>query len=102
MGAGISKLRNQTNTGKAIEGKFNKFFELISGGLRSVGFKNKNQFLIDNARKGAVDRDLNIVSGFRDVMDDTTLDIARKYSKVVGDKIAVPARQKQILEEMTQ
>ena len=99
-GAGISKLRNQTNTGKAIEGKFNKFAELISGGLRSVGFKNKNQFLIDNARRGAVDADLSIVSGFRDVIDDTTNAIARKYSKVAGDKIAVPVRQKQILEEM--
>ena len=100
VGAGISKLRNQTNTGKVVEGSFNKFAELISGGLRSVGFKNKNQFVIDNARKGAVDADLSIVSGFRDVIDETTNAIARKYSKVAGDKIAVPARQKQILEEM--
>ena len=100
VGAGVSKLRNQTATGKAIDGKFNKFFELISGGLRSTGFKNKNQFLIDNVRKGAVDADLNIVNQFRDVIDKNTLDIARKYSKVAGDKIGVPQTQKKLLEEM--
>ena len=100
-GAGISKLRNSAGKGKAIGGgKLDQFFELISGGLRARGDKNINQFLIDNARKGAVDADLNIVNQFRDVIDKTTGDVARKYSKVAGDKIAAPQRQKQILEEM--
>ena len=43
---------------------------------------------------------VNIVNQFRDVIDKTTGDVARKYSKVAGDKIAAPQRQKQILEEM--
>ena len=100
VGAGISKLRNQTGTGKALGNKFDKFFETISGGLRSIGFKNKNQFLIDNVRKGAVDADLNILNQFRDVIDKTTGDISRKYSKVAGDKIGAPQVQKEMLEEM--
>ena len=100
VGAGVSKLRKQTGTGKALEGKFNKFFETIAGGLRSVGFKNKNQFLIDNIRKGRFDKDVNIVNKFRDVIEENTMDIARKYNKVAGNKIGVPAEQKKILEQM--
>ena len=100
VGMGISKLRNQTGTGKVIEGKLNKFFETVAGGLRSIGFKNKNQFIIDNARKGAVDADLNKATGFRDKIEKNIQDIGRKYNKVAGNKIAEPKIQNNILEEM--
>ena len=100
VGAGVSKLRTQTGTGKALEGKFNKFFETIAGGLRSVGFKNKNQFLIENLRKGRFDKDLNITNQFRDVIEENTMSLAKKYNKVAGNKISDLAEQKKILEQM--
>ena len=100
VGAGISKLRNQTGTGKALGNKFDKFFETISGGLRSIGFKNKNQFLIDNVRKGRVDKDLNIANQWRDGIDKNTLDIARKYNSAAGGKISDLEVQKEMLGEM--
>ena len=87
IGQGISKLRNETGTGKVVEGKVNKFFELVSGGLRAKGNKNWNQFIIENTKRGRIDKDVNIVERFRDTIDDTTLELARKYNKTAGSKI---------------
>jgi len=100
IGQGISKLRNETGTGKVVEGTLNKFFEKVSGGLRSKGDKNYNQFIIENTKKGRVDKDINIVERFRDTIDDTTLELARKYNKTAGSKISELKVQQDMLEEM--
>jgi len=105
VGAGISKMRNQEGTGKALEGSgaslaVNKFLRVISEGLSSKGKKNINQFRIGNKATGEIDADLSIVNEFRDTIDKTTYEISRKYSKVAGDKISQPNVQKQMLEEM--
>ena len=100
IGQGISKLRNETGTGKVVEGKVNKFFELVSGGLRAKGNKNWNQFIIENTKRGRIDKDVNIVERFRDTIDDTTLELARKYNKTAGSKIGVLKTQQNMLEEM--
>ena len=100
VGQGISKLRNETGTGKVIEGKYNKIAEIISGNLRSTGFKNKNQFLIGNKKRGRVDADTNLVNEWRDTIDSTTYDLAKKYQETVGNKIPVLTTQKEMLTEM--
>jgi len=104
-GAGISALRNQKGTGKALEGTgvtlgFNKFFEMVSSGLRSRSDKNINQFLIGNRAKGAVDADTSLINEWRDTIDKTTLDLSKKYSDTVGNKISQPKAQNKMLEEM--
>ena len=100
IGMGVSQLRNQTGTGKVITGKMNKFLESISKGIRSRSGENVNQFLINNARRGDVDADLLQAVGFKDVIENTTKNIARKYSKVAGNKIGEPRAQDQMLKEL--
>ena len=100
IGQGISKLRNETGTGKVVEGKVNKFFELVSGGLRAKGNKNWNQFIIENTRRGRIDKNINEVERFRDTIDDTTRELARKYNKTAGSKIGELKTQQNMLEEM--
>ena len=105
VGAGISKIRNQSGSGKALEGSgatlaLNKFYKLISDSLSSKGGKNINQFLIGNKKKNLVDQDLNLASEWRDVFDTTSMDIARQYNKVAGDKISDLAVQQKMLKEL--
>ena len=99
-GAGISKLRNQTGTGKAVEGKLNKFFDKVSESLRSRGKMNPFQKKIKDLEKGAVDADSSMVGNWRDQMDTLIGDIGRKYSKVAGNKISEFDAQKQVAKEM--
>ena len=100
IGVGVSQLRNQTGAGKVITGKMNNFLETISKSIRSRGGENVNQFLINNARRGEVDADLLEAVGFKDVIENTTKNIARKYSKVAGNKIGEPRAQDQMLKEL--
>ena len=106
-GLGISKMRSQAGSGKALEGSgislaMSKFLEKISGGIRARGFKNINQFLIDNARRGNVDADLNELSQFRDLIDTNIESISRKYNKTIGNKISQPKIQDNLLKEMNE
>ena len=105
VGSGISAIRNAKGFAKAPEGTglnlaMDKFLRTVSGGVTSKGFKNINQFLIDNARRGNVDADLNRIATFRDTIDDNVIAVADKYSKTIGNKISSPKLQKELLEEM--
>ena len=105
VGYGISAIRNSKGFAKAPEGTgmnlaMDKFLRTVSGGVTSKGFKNINQFLIDNARRGNVDADLNRIATFRDTIDDNVIAVAEKYSKTIGNKISSPKLQKELLEEM--
>ena len=73
---------------------------MVSSGLRSRSDKNINQFLIGNRAKGAVDADTSQFNEWRDTIDKTTLDLSKKYSDTVGNKISQPKAQNKMLEEM--
>ncbi len=105
VGSGISAIRNAKGFAKAPEGTglnlaMNKFLRTIAGGITAKGFKNVNQFIIDNARRGNVDADINRLQTFRDTIDDNVIAVADKYSKTIGNKISSPKLQKELLEEM--
>jgi hypothetical protein len=100
VGAGIGKLRHQTGTGKAVEGKLNKFFEKVSESLRSRGKMDPHQKRIKDIEKGAVDADTALANEWRDQMEDLSLEIGRKYSKVAGNKISSFDAQQKVLKEM--
>ncbi len=105
VGSGISAIRKAKGFQKAPEGTgmnlaMDKFLRTVSGGVTAKGFKNINQFLIDNARRGNVDADLNRVATFRDTIDDNVIAVADKYNKTIGNKISSPKIQKELLEDM--
>ena len=100
IGMGVSQLKNQTGTGRAITGKMNKFLDTISKGIRSRSGKDIDQFLIDNARRGDIDSDLLQAVGFKDVIEGTTKEVARKYNKIAGNKIADPKIQNKMMLEL--
>jgi hypothetical protein len=100
IGMGASQLRNQTGTGRAISGKMNKFLETISKGIRSRSGQDVDQFLINNARRGDIDADLLQAVGFKDTIESVTKDVARKYGKVAGNKIAEPKVQNKMMVEL--
>jgi len=100
IGMGVSQLKNQTGTGRAITGKMNKFLDTISKGIRSRSGKDIDQFLIDNARRGDIDSDLLQAVGFKDVIEGTTKQVARKYNKIAGNKIADPKIQNKMMLEL--
>ena len=100
IGMGVSQLRNQTGTGKVISGKMNNFLETISKGIRSRSGQDVDQFLINNARRGDIDADLLEAVGFKNTIEGVTKDVARKYNKVAGNKIAEPKLQNQMMTEL--
>ena len=100
IGMGVSQLKNQTGTGKVISGKMNNFLETISKGIRSRGPQDVDQFLINNARRGDIDADLLEAVVLKDTIEGVTKDVARKYNKVAGNKIAEPKLQNQMMTEL--
>ena len=100
IGMGVSQLKNQTGTGKVISGKMNKFLETISKGIRSRSGQDVDQFLINNARRGDIDADLLEAVTMKDTIEGVTKDVARKYNKVAGNKIAEPKLQNQMMTEL--
>ena len=100
IGMGASQLKNQTGTGRAITGKMNKFLETISKGIRSRSGQDIDQFLINNARRGDIDADLLEAVTMKDTIEGVTKDVARKYGKVAGNKIAEPKVQNQMMLEL--
>ena len=70
VGAGIGKLRTQTGTGRAVEGKVNKIFEKISQSLRARGKMDPHQKRIKDIEKGAIDADTSMVNEWRDQIDE--------------------------------
>jgi hypothetical protein len=100
IGMGASQLRNQTGTGRAISGKMNKFLETISKGIRSRSGQDVDQFLINNARRGEIDADLLEAVTMKDTIESVTKNVARKYGKVAGNKIAEPKVQNQMMLEL--
>jgi len=100
IGMGVSQLKNQTGTGKVISGKMNNFLETISKGIRSRSGQDVDQFLINNARRGDIDADLLEAVVLKDTIEGVTKDVARKYNKVAGNKIAEPKLQNQMMTEL--
>jgi hypothetical protein len=100
IGMGASQLRNQTGTGRAITGKMNKFLETISKGIRSRSGQDVDQFLINNARRGDIDADLLEAVTMKDTIEGVTKDVARKYGKIAGNKIAEPKLQNKMMIEL--
>ena len=97
---GASQLKNQTGTGRAITGKMNKFLETISKGIRSRSGQDIDQFLINNARRGDIDADLLEAVTMKDTIEGVTKDVARKYGKIAGNKIAEPKLQNKMMIEL--
>ena len=55
---------------------------------------------IKDIEKGAVDADTAMANVWRDQMEDLSLEIGRKYSKVAGNKISAFDAQQKVLKEM--
>ena len=86
-GKTISKLRNQTGTGKAITGKFNKWIDqYVSKPLRARGPKTKEGFDIEKTMEGRIARDQNVAENAMLQMDKIGGNIVKNAKKTFGDK----------------
>jgi len=86
-GKTISKLRNQTGTGKAITGKFNKWIDqYISKPLRARGPKTQEGFEIEKTMEGRIARDQNVAENAMLQIDKIGGNIVKNAKKTFGDK----------------
>jgi len=86
-GKTISKLRNQTGTGKAVTGKFNKWIDqYISKPLRARGPKTKEGFEIEKTMEGRIARDQNVAENAMLQIDKIGSNIIKNAKKTFGDK----------------
>ena len=94
-GKTISKLRNQTGTGKAITGKFNKWIDkYISKPLRARGAKTQEGFEIEKTMEGRIARDTNVFENAMIKIDKLGGNIMKNAKKAFGDKADNVTRQK--------
>ena len=94
-GKTISKLRNQTGTGKAITGNFNKWIDKwISQPLRARGKKTQEGFELEKRMEGDIARDTNVAENAMLQIDKIGSNIMRNAKKAFGDKAEEVTRKK--------
>jgi len=99
-GLGIRKLRDTTNAGKAVDGKFNKWLDKwISQPFRSRGKQTQEAFLNERKLKGATAADTNQVENIVMELDDQISKLFPYFRRVIGDK-TVDKTRKELLEKM--
>ena len=99
-GLGIRKLRDSTNAGKAVDGKFNKWLDRwISQPLRSRGKQTQEAFLNERKLKGATAADTNQVENIVMELDDQISKLFPFFRRVIGDK-TVDKTRKELLHKM--
>ena len=99
-GKTISKLRNQTGTGRVIEGKFNKWIDKwISKPLRARGPEVQEGFELRMGMEGAVGADRNAAENAMIGIDRLSNKLAKlmdnKFGKQIGEQ-----KHKEILKQM--
>jgi hypothetical protein len=101
-GAGIRKLKNSTNAGKAVDGKFNKFIDRwISQPFRKRGKSTEQEFLEAMKLKGALASDTNVTENIVRALDGRIGKLFPWFKRVIGDK-TVDAERKALLKEMNE
>lgn len=99
-GVGIKKLKNQTGTGKAIDGELNKFLDKwVSQPLRARGKMTQEQFDISNRMQGNVAADLNRAQNAAFDIDSKIDSLFPFFKRAFGDKTVVKERS-ELLSEM--
>ena len=99
-GKGISKLRNQTGTGRVIEGKFNKWMDKwISKSLRSRGPEVQEGFELRMGMEGAVGADRNAAENAMIGIDRISNKLAKLMHDKFGPKIG-KEKHKAVLDQM--
>ena len=99
-GLGIRKLRDTTNAGKAVDGKFNRWLDRwISQPFRSRGKQTQEAFLTERKLKGATAADTNQVENIVMELDDQISKLFPYFRRVIGDK-TVDKTRKELLEKM--
>ena len=102
VGLGIKKLRDATNAGKAVDGKFNKFIEKwVSSPLRARGKETPEQFLAGRKRVGLEAGDLNATETVVRNLDNNISKLFPFFKRAIGDK-TVDAKRKELLKDMNQ
>jgi hypothetical protein len=99
-GIGIKKLRNQTDTGKVINGELNKFIDKwISQPLRARGKMTQEQFDLYNKMEGNVAADLNRAQNAAFDIDNKIDKLFPFFKRTFGDKTVAKERS-ELLSEM--
>jgi len=101
-GAGIRKLKNSTNAGKAVDGAFNKFIDRwISQPFRKRGKSTEQEFLEAMKLKGALASDTNVTENIVRMLDGRIGKLFPLFKRLIGDK-TVDAQRKALLKEMNE
>jgi len=99
-GVGIKKLKNQTGTGRAIDGELNKFLDKwVSQPLRARGKMTQEQFDIYNRMQGNVAADLNRAQNTAFDIDSKIDSLFPFFKRAFGDKTVTKERS-ELLSEM--
>ena len=97
-GKTISRIRNQTGTGRAITGKFNQWTDkYLSQPIRSRGPKPQPGFEIEKTMEGRIARDTNITENAMERINKIAGNIQEKTKKTYGNKTS--NRNREILDE---
>ena len=101
-GAGIKKLKDSANAGRAVDGAFNKFIDRwVSQPFRVRGKSTKEEFLEGMKLKGALASDTNVTEGVVRELDDRIGKLFPWFRRVIGDK-TVDSKRKALLKEMNE
>ena len=94
-GKTISRIRNQTGTGKAITGKFNQWTDkYLSQPIRSRGAKPQIGFEIEKTMEGRIARDTNVTENAMERINKIAGNIQDKTKKTYGNKTSNRTREK--------
>jgi len=101
-GLGIRKLRDTTNAGKVVDGKFNKWLDKwISQPLRARGKQTQEAFLQERKLKGATASDMNVTENIVRELDGQISKLFPWFRRAIGDK-TVDAKRKELLNQMNE
>ncbi len=94
-GKTISRIRNQTGTGRAITGKFNQWTDkYLSQPIRSRGAKPQIGFEIEKTMEGRIARDTNVTENAMERINKIAGNIQDKTKKTYGNKTSNRTREK--------
>ena len=98
--AGVRKLRSTKGTGKAITDPLDKWIDRwISRPLRARGPETPEGFRAGMQREGAIAVDTNVAENAMIKIDNVTDQLLKNVKSTIGRK-ALPAKKKELLEEM--
>jgi hypothetical protein len=101
-GVGIRKLRDTTNAGRAVDGKFNRWLDKwISQPFRARGKQTKEAFEQQRKLIGAEASDMNVTETIVRELDGQISKLFPYFRRVIGDK-TVDAKRKELLKQMNE